>query len=207
MTSVFQSNITPEAIAELPLKQFAGRIVVVDTIDSLKGALKMIGAHSIMGFDTESKPSFQKGKMNKVCMLQLSLHDTCFIFRLNKIGLSNELVHILSNPSITKVGLSVRDDFHELAKLKHFHPAGFVDLQKYAEDFAIQDKSLKKLSALILGIRISKSQQTSNWEAETLTEPQLIYAATDAWVCLEMYKKLREVESLHKKLSDTIIHD
>lgn len=207
MTSIFQSNITPEALAELPLKQFGGRIVLVDSLTSLKGALQLIKAHTVLGFDTETKPAFQKGKTNKVSMLQLALDDISFIFRLNKIGFTDELVHILSNPGITKVGLSVKDDFRELSKLKHFHPAGFVDLQNYVEDFGIQDKSLKKLTALILGIRISKSQQTSNWEAETLSESQLVYAATDAWVCLEMYKKLRDVEKLYKKLPDKIIND
>lgn len=198
MTSIFPTNITPEAITELPLQQFAGQIVVVDNAESLKYALQLLKSHSILGFDTETKPSFQKGHTNKVSMLQLSNHDTCFIFRLNKVGLCDELVNILSGTEITKVGLSVKDDYREMAKLKHFHPAGFIDLQKYVEDFGIQDKSLKKLTALILGIRISKSQQTSNWEAERLTDAQLVYAATDAWVCLEIYKKLKAIEAKFK---------
>ena len=198
MTSVFPTNISPELIAELPLRQFTGRIILVDTMELLHDALKMLSGHTILGFDTETKPSFKKGQINRVSMLQLSYHDTCFIIRLNKVGLCDELVHILSSTSILKVGLSIRDDFRELSRLKHFHPAGFIDLQSYVEDFGILDKSLKKLSALVMGYRISKSQQTSNWELEHLTEPQLVYAATDAWVCLEIYKKLKEVEAKFK---------
>jgi ribonuclease D len=201
MTSVFPTNITPELISELPLRQFTGRIVLVDTITGLHEALKMLSGHAILGFDTETKPSFKKGHINRVSMLQLSDHDICFIIRMNKVGLCDELVHILSSTSIVKVGLSIRDDFRELSRLRHFHPAGFIDLQSYVEDFGIQDKSLKKLSALIMGYRISKSQQTSNWESEHLTEAQLVYAATDAWICLEIYKKLKEVEAKYKPLS------
>jgi ribonuclease D len=200
MTSVFPPNISPELIAELPLRQFGGRIVLVDTIETLHEALKMLGGHTVLGFDTETKPSFKKGQINKVSMLQLSYHDTCFIIRLNKVGLCDELVHLLSSTSIIKVGLSIRDDFRELSKLRHFHPAGFIDLQSYVEDFGVTDKSLKKLSALIMGYRISKSQQTSNWEAEHLSEAQLIYAATDAWVCLEIYRKLKEIEARFKQI-------
>lgn len=195
MINVFPNNITPESIAEMPLKQFEGKIIVADTLPSFHGAIKMLNNYKILGFDTETKPSFKKGSSNKVCMIQIATDDVAFIFRLNKIGFPDELAKILTQASIQKIGLSLRDDFRELSKLRSIQPAGFIDLQNYVEKFEIQDKSLKKLSALILGIRISKSQQTSNWENEVLTEPQLIYAATDAWVCLEIYKKLKEVEA------------
>ncbi len=194
MISSLASNISSEAIAELPLIHFSGKIIVVDSMPLLQDAIRFITRNPVLGFDTETKPSFRKGQNNKVAMLQLSSHDTCYIFRLNKIGFTDELVHLLSNNSVLKIGLSLKDDFRELLKLKHFHPYGFVDLQKYAETFSITDKSLKKLAALVLGHRISKSQQTSNWESAKLTEAQLIYAATDAWVCLEIYKHLKEIE-------------
>jgi ribonuclease D len=200
MNRYFPSNILPETISGLPYLQFPGRIVVVDNSTNLKEALKMLNGHAFLGFDTETKPTFKKGRQNKVCILQLSNNDVCTIFRLNKIGFPDELVHILSNPSIMKVGLSLRDDFRELSKLRHFHPGNFVDLQKYVETFSITDKSLKKLAALILNHRISKTQQTSNWESEELTEAQLRYAATDAWVCLEIYKKLKEIEINHIRI-------
>lgn len=188
----------PEAINELPYLHFQGKIIVVDNPSNLIQALLSLKGHSVLGFDTETKPSFKKGRQNKVSLIQLSNSDTCAIFRLNKIGFPDELVKILTNPSILKVGLSLKDDFRELSKLRHIHPESFIDLQKYVELFGITDKSLKKLSALILNAKISKSQQTSNWENNELTEAQLIYAATDAWVCLEIFKKLKSIEANHR---------
>jgi len=203
MYSIFNSNINSEDVANLPLKQFTGKIIVADNLPSYHGALKMIDGCQILGFDTETKPAFKKGQTHKVSLLQLSDVDTCFIFRLNKIGMPDELVSLLSDLKHLKIGLAIKDDIRALSKLKHIHPAGFVDLQKYVEDFGITDKSLKKLAALIMGFRISKSQQTSNWESEKLTEAQLIYAATDAWMCLELYKRLKEAELNHARINQT----
>jgi ribonuclease D len=201
MHSIFKNNINSEDVANLPLKQFAGKIIVADNLPSYHEALKKIDGHQILGFDTETKPAFKKGQVHKVALLQLSSEDTCFIFRLNKIDLTDELVSLLSDMKLIKVGLAVIDDIKALSKLKHINPAGFIDLQKYVEDFGITDKSLKKLAALIMGFRISKSQQTSNWESEKLTEAQLIYAATDAWMCLEMYTRLKEAELNHARIN------
>jgi ribonuclease D len=194
MTEIFASNITPEVIEKLPLVQFKGKIFLIDTLAGANKALSYMHDIRLLGFDTESKPSFKKGQYNKISLLQLATNDTSFIFRLNKIGLSNELVRLLSDKKIIKVGLSVKDDLRELHKLRYFQPEGFIDLQNYVEKFGIKDKSLKKLAALVTGNRISKSQQRSNWENVKLTDAQLSYAATDAWICYEMYLKLKEVE-------------
>jgi len=195
VNNIFPSNITPDTISQLPRRQFEGEIVLADTLSSMREVLKMMEGRKLLGFDTETKPAFKKGHSHKAALLQLADDDTCFIFRLNKIGLPDELISLLSNKSILKVGLAVKDDYSALSKLKFLNPAGFIDLQKYVEDFGIVDKSLKKLAAIILGIRISKSQQTSNWESQKLSEPQLIYASTDAWTCLKIYKRLKEMES------------
>lgn len=184
------TSITNEAIAQLPIVQFQGNIRVIDHMPKFRKAIDEIKSLKLLGFDTESKPSFKRGQQNRVSLLQLASVDTCFLFRLNKIGFPDELIEILSDKEIKKVGLSVQDDFRELMKIKRFVPQNFVDLQQIIEQFGIKEKSLKKLTALVLGYRISKRQQTSNWESETLSEAQLIYAATDAWVCLEIYKKL-----------------
>jgi ribonuclease D len=201
MTEIFASNITPEVIETLPLVQFKGKIELVDTFAGAHKALSQINDIRMLGFDTESKPSFKKGQYNKIALMQLADSETCFIFRLNKIGLSNELVHLLSDKKKIKVGLSVKDDLRELHKLRYFQPEGFIDLQNYVEKFGIKDKSLKKLAALITGIRISKSQQRSNWENATLTDAQLCYAATDAWICYEMYMKLKEAEGNMERIN------
>jgi ribonuclease D len=195
MTEIFESNITPEVIEKLPLVQFKGKIVLVDTLAGAHKALSYMHDIRLLGFDTESKPSFKKGQYNKISLLQLATNDTSFIFRLNKIGLINELVRLLSDKKIIKVGLSVKDDLRELHKLRYFQPEGFIDLQNYVEKFGIKDKSLKKLAALVTGIRISKSQQRSNWENVKLTDAQLSYAATDAWICYEIYLRLKEAEA------------
>jgi ribonuclease D len=163
---------------------------VVDELTKMYAMVHALQSEKLIGFDTETKPSFKKGSQNKLAMLQLSTANVCYLVRVNKIGFTDEIRHLFANPSITKVGLSLRDDINAMNKVHHFKPAGFIDLQKTVEDYSITDKSLKKLSAIILDVRISKSQQTSNWEAETLTDAQKLYAATDAWVCLKMYLKL-----------------
>jgi len=194
MNNIFSNTITVDEISQLPRKQFEGKIFVADTMSGMHEILKMIHGKTLLGFDTETKPAFKKGQKHKAALLQLADEDACFIFRLNKIGLPNELISLLSDKTITKIGLAVKDDFNALSKFKNIVPAGFIDLQKYIEDFGVEDKSLKKLAAIVLGIRISKSQQTSNWENQNLTESQLIYASTDAWICLKIYKRLKEIE-------------
>ncbi len=184
------TSITDEAIAQLPVVQFQGNIKVIDQIQKFKKVIDEIKSYELLGFDTESKPSFKRGQQNKISLLQLASDDVCYLFRLNKIGLPSELIEILSENNIKKVGLSLHDDFRELMKIIKFTPRNFIDLQQMIEQFGIKEKSLKKLTALVLGYRISKRQQTSNWESATLSEAQLIYAATDAWICLEIYKKL-----------------
>lgn len=195
MNNFFPHNITKEAISLLPLYQFTGRIFLADTLQSMQYALKLIEGKTVLGFDTETKPVFKKGRSNKVSLLQLAANDTCLIFRLNKIGIPDELAGLICDKTIYKVGLAVKDDVNGLLKLKQMHPSGFLDLQKYVERFDIKDKGLKKLAALVLGIRISKSQQTSNWESANLTDQQLNYAATDAWICLKIYERLKEIEA------------
>jgi ribonuclease D len=201
MMNSFPVNITKEQIETLPLTQFNGNIIVADTLTSYRGAMHLLKDHNCFGFDTETKPAFKKGVVNKVSLLQLATPDCCVIFRLNKIGLHEDLLHILNDKNKLKIGVAVKDDFGSLRKLKHFEPAGFVDLQKYCESFGIQDKSLKKLAAIILGCRISKSQQTSNWELDSLSQPQITYAATDAWVCIEMYNRLKKVEQKYAEIN------
>lgn len=189
----FLSKISKEEIAELPKKQFEGEIRIVQSTEGLSEALGFLSQFEAVGFDTESKPSFKKGKNNKVALLQLSTVNLAYLIRMNCLGLPDILLDFLMNDQIKKIGVAINDDMHELRRLKSFEPGGFIDLQKMVEDYGIEDKSLKKLAANILGIRISKSQRLSNWENGHLSEAQQRYAATDAWVCLEIYNKLIEM--------------
>lgn len=149
----------------------------------------------VLGVDTETRPSFRKGHVNKVALLQVATEDSCFLFRLNRIGLAGSVVRLLEDDRILKVGLSLSDDFSSLHKRGEFEPRAFLELQNYVRDFGIADMSLQKLYANVFGQKISKGQRLSNWEADVLTEGQKLYAATDAWACVRLY---RELEALKK---------
>ena len=144
----------------------------------------------MVGFDTETRPAFKKGQKHKVALMQISTVDRCYLFRLNKIGMSEELKAFLENPDVLKIGLSVHDDFTVLRRSSELDPKGFVDLQDMVKNFEITDISLQKIYAIIFGERISKSQRLTNWEADSLSEAQQAYAALDAWACLKIYNYL-----------------
>ncbi|MFN8241153.1 MAG: 3'-5' exonuclease [Bacteroidales bacterium] len=186
----YLKNIEPEEIRELELKSFEGEIIVADTQASFRKAITKLSGATLLGFDTETRPSFRKGKKNKVSLLQLSDGSTACLFRINKIGMPDELLNILTNPAIIKAGVAVRDDLRVLAAVRSFIPAGFAELQSLVKDHGIESSGLKKLVAIILNFRISKSQQVTDWEAEELSGAQKLYAATDAWVCYLIYKQL-----------------
>jgi ribonuclease D len=186
----FKPNITNEEISALPVRSFAGEIFYIDTYENYLKVVRFLQNQSVLGFDTETKPSFKKGKTNGVSLLQLSTSDKAFLFRLNKIGLPEEIKQIMASEKVMKIGVAIHDDISSLRKIGDFQPAGFIDLQQFVKNYGIEDNGLKKLVAIILGFKISKRQQTSNWEADTLAQPQIEYAATDAWVCFEIYNRL-----------------
>lgn len=189
---MFHESITKEELTKLEMSAFPGKIYVIDCPGpAFDNAIRYLRRQKIIGFDTETRPCFsQHAPHYDVSLLQLSGKDKAFLFRVNKLGMVRSLCRILANPQILKIGAAVRDDIRGLQKLNDFQDAGFVDLQQIVAKWGIRDKSVKKMAGLILGIRISKTQQLSNWEAETLSEAQALYAATDAWVCREMYIKL-----------------
>lgn len=193
----FRSSITKEEVAALPTLAFGGEIVVVDTAAEAEKACSFLSRQKILGFDTESRPAFQKGVVNRIALLQLSTDQCCYLFRLNRIGLIHSILKVLETNKITKVGLSVDGDLRELNTLGPVRAKGFVDLQKLVPRFGIDELSLLKIVAIVLGGRVSKAQRLSNWEASQLTDAQRIYAATDAWTCLEIYKKLGTPPSPH----------
>ena len=189
---MYKVNIDKDELAELPLIQFEGKINLVESREDYLASIKYLSQQSLLGFDTETKPAFKKGEYNEVALLQLSTDDHAFLFRINKIGFGNALKGILENPEILKIGVAIRDDIKSLQKLNNFKPGGFIELQDHVKDFGIQDFSLKKISAIVLGCRISKSQRVTNWEAQELTEAQQVYAATDAWVSHRIFESLNQ---------------
>ena len=191
----FIESISNEDVAALPAVQYEGDIVVVDTPQSLSEACDHLAQQSIIGFDTETRPCFGPNQPRYgVSLLQLSGPEKAYLFRVKDMGMHRRLCNLLADKRIIKVGAAIHDDIRGLQKLRDFQADGFVDLQKIVAEYGIRDKSVKKMTAIILGFRISKTQQLSNWEAETLSEAQCKYAATDAWVCREMYLKLMRSE-------------
>jgi ribonuclease D len=193
MTQPLQNHkvtISNEEINALPLGAFEGKTIVVSEEKKIIHAFDEIKEHEVVGFDTETKPVFVKGQQNRVALMQVALPDKVFLIRLKQTGITPHLIEFLESDSILKAGVALRGDIKALQRLKHYNPAGFIELALMSKQAGLQVESVKKLAALLLGFRISKGAQTSNWEAEVLHEKQISYAATDAWVCLEIYKKL-----------------
>ncbi len=185
-----KKSISNDELAELPLSSFEGVIHVIEQPEDLDLALEYLSRQSILGFDTETRPAFKKGQTYPVSLLQLSTSDQAFLFRINKIGLPAGLIRILASPKILKMGVAIRDDIKILQRIAPFKAGGFIELQDFVKNYGIENFSLKKLSAIVLGFRISKSARLTNWDAPELSEQQLIYGATDAWVSCEIYKRL-----------------
>ena len=194
---MFQISISPEEIGRLELASFPGEIQVIDSLGEAFGkAVSYLKRQKVIGFDTETRPTFSPDqRSNGTALLQLSGAEKAFLFRIKLMGgIPRSLCAILANPAIVKVGAAIHDDVLGLQKFAGFQPQNFVDLQKIGWEYGIRDKSVKKMTAIILGFKISKAQQLSNWEAEKLSDSQQRYAATDAWVCREMYLRLMQSE-------------
>ncbi len=190
----FKESISNEELDVLPLLKFEGRIEVVDTYTQAQHACNALKKYHLLGFDTETKPTFKKGRLNDVCLIQISNQSESYIFRINKIGIPDELIELFVSMEHKKIGVAIRDDINQLSKIKKFQPHGFIDLQSIAGQYGIAEKGLKKMAGIVLGGRISKSQRTSNWESVELTVPQLVYAATDSWACLKIYEQLLRIQ-------------
>lgn len=187
----YQPTIDKKLISEMPKVVFPGRIIIIYTEDDARKAVAYLNRCSVVGVDTETRPSFKKGKVNSVALLQVATSDTCFLFRLNRIGIPDFLEEFLQN-DVLKIGLSLRDDFNMLRRANNKDPrvGNWIELQDYVSRFGIQEKSLQKIYAILFGEKISKNQRLSNWETDVLTEAQQQYAATDAWATLRIYQKL-----------------
>lgn len=196
-------KITKEEVNALPLGQFEGEMFLIDKIEDVDEVAEFLTQQRVIGFDTETKPAFTKGVTNHVSLLQLSTSTQAFLFRLNQIGFPDSIRNILEKENIVKVGAAVHDDIKGLAKLTDsFYANSFFDLNDELKRVGFLNIGVRNLCAMVLGIRISKSEQVSNWEADTLTIKQQRYAATDAWGCLEIFKKLRDegyLDELFKK--------
>lgn len=183
-------------IHNLPRYAFEGKIYVIQSASEAERAVEVLRQSPILGIDTETRPTFKKGVSHKVALLQVANEQLCFLFRMNEIGFLPCMADLLADPKVLKVGLSLKDDFLMLKRRDaNFQPAGYIDLQNYVKQMGIEDMSLQKLYANVFHKRISKSAQLSNWEADILTDAQKVYAATDAYTCIQLYKELESLNS------------
>lgn len=180
-------------IADLPRFTFQGKIVVVQSAGEAARAVRMLRRERETGIDTETRPVFRKGEVHKVALLQVSTESVCFLFRLCQTGLTPEMLSFLSDPGILKVGLSLSDDLHMLRQRADLDPANWLDLQNYVAEMGIEDRGLQRLYANVFRMRLAKRAQRSNWEADVLTDAQKVYAATDAYTCLQLYHELKRL--------------
>ncbi|MEG1405334.1 MAG: 3'-5' exonuclease [Alistipes sp.] len=200
---IFIDKISNEETAALPAIEFKGPIRIIDEDRDVAEACKFLMQQPLLGFDTETRPSFRVGVTFRVSLLQLSTPTICYLFRLHKIHFDKAIIQLLESKQIIKIGADVAGDLRSLRQIRQFRDGGFVDLQSIASEWGIEEKSLRKLSAIVLNKRVSKAQRLSNWEATTLTDKQQIYAATDAWVCTRIYDDLQHTQKIKRKKNDT----
>jgi ribonuclease D len=204
---MLKNKITKEEVNALPVVIFEGEITLVDDLSKVYSAIQELRKNTIVGIDTETKPSFTRGTHHKVSLVQISSLDHCFLFRLNLIDFPAALAEFLSDKEVLKIGLSLRDDLIGLNKRHTFKPAGFIDIQTIAKNYGIMELSLQKIYAILFGSKISKSQRLTNWENAELSEQQLRYAATDAWASLKIYLQLLNEKKLSKNEIDALVQE
>ena len=193
MNKILYNKYDKKAINALPVVRFTGRVITVVSPGETERAVDYLLSQNILGVDTETRPSFKKGHQYTVSLLQVSTLDTCFLFRLNYTGMTPAIIRLLEDTKVPKIGLSWHDDLNSLHKLGHFTAGNFIDIQHHVQELGIEDLSLQKLYANLFGQKISKRQQLSNWDADILNDKQKLYAATDAWACINIYNELNKL--------------
>lgn len=192
------SSISKDELATFSHETFSGRIILIQTEEEAQKATAYLKQFDAVGFDTETRPAFKKGIIHKIALMQLATEDTCFLFRLNLIGIPECLIDILTDNKIKKIGLSLKDDFSAIRKLSHIAPENFIELQSTVKQYGIEDTGLQRVYGILFGKKISKGQRLTNWEADTLSDAQKMYAALDAWACLRIFNELKN----RKKITD-----
>lgn len=204
LPNTFAQHIDKAVIQTLPVTFFEGEVIVVDKPDMVADAAAYLRQHTVLGVDTEARPSFKRGVHYPTALVQIATLERCYLFRLTHVGLPVEIAEIFANPDICKVGLAFKDDITGLRRRRDFKPANCVDLQSMVCKYGIMELGLQKIFAIIFGKKISKSQQLTNWENSHLTPEQARYASTDAWATLSIYLALQQVQPLSKRAVEAL---
>lgn len=194
-TENLKLSITKDEVMQLPLTKFKGKIHLIDNTDQISKAVKALSKAKVLGFDTETRPSFRKGQENKISLLQLSNDTDAYLFRLNKLSFNKDLLKLLEDSNIVKVGVAIRDDIKGLKKISSFTPKGFIELADITKMLKIKNTGLRNLAAIFLNIRISKGPKLSNWDANKLSTSQKEYAAMDAWLGQKILEKISIIDN------------
>jgi ribonuclease D len=195
---VYQT-MTREEVGQLAVRKYEGTICLVASAQDLKRALHVIRREQVVGLDTETKPTFRKGQFNLPCLVQIATASVAYLFQLKRMEFSDALTEVLENPAIIKAGIGLADDFLNLKKVFPFKPQNIIDLSLVAKQQGIKQSGLRSLAGQLLGFRITKGSSTSNWASHRLTLKQIVYAATDAWVCRELFLRFQQLGFLDLK--------
>ncbi len=206
IVEITAKGISKEVINKLPLYRYDGKIQVVSSIQDILCAIKELEKESLLGFDIESQPSFKRGIIHPPALIQLASQKTVFIFQLHELKDLDIFTPLFENSTICKAGVGINDDLLRLKRFGVFNESGFIEIAKITDELVISNKGLRGLAAYLLGVRISKNMQLSNWSQKELTHAQVVYAATDAWISREIYLKLTENNTIDSRLKKSLPH-
>lgn len=188
----FPETISPEEVNRLPLRRYAGPVRLVESGDAAREAVERLSAERVLGFDIETRAAFRKGESYPPSLVQLAASDAVWLFRLDPLKGLGGIERVFEDARLVKTGVSLGYDLKQLQTLAPFEPAGFVELEKISDAAGIRANGLRPLAAIVLGVRVGKGPKTSNWARPRLSAAQVAYAATDAWVCREIYLRLEK---------------
>ena len=202
MSYIPANRLSSNYINSLPVIKFTGEVIIIDSLEQEIEAIKLLRKEKKVGFDTESKPAFKKGVSYPISLVQIATNDKAYLFQVKKTGFSDALSDFLSSQDIKKIGVGVKNDIAKLNELKDFEPGGFIDLSTIAAEKGIIQIGIRGLTARYTSHRLVKSSQKTNWAKTDLTKKQQLYAASDAWICLQIYPLLLNDRTDYRQFAD-----
>jgi ribonuclease D len=185
--------ISREDMANLPIGRYEGDVCLVATAQELELARVDLLQESVIGFDTETRPAFRKGESYLPCLAQIATARRVYLFQLSRTEVFNVLTEVLATDRTAKTGVGLANDLRMLQHVFPFAEKNVVDLGIVARRNGLGQTGVRNLAGILLGMRIPKGAKTTNWSAPRLTAAQIAYAATDAWICREIYLRFHSL--------------